>query len=159
MLNKLKSMFSKSAPAAPSQKPVPPFEVLVPEERPPAEQPQMAAKVLSCIFGAIDDVTTLSFEGRSATSSNAELRQFLTLIGGAKKIDTLVTHCKSIMFQSDEQGALGSLCCTDRSEKLHCFTVFQFSPPPNLKWEIRRKVLVAQQGAQADGPGSGGSAT
>ena len=151
MLAKLRALLAGPAAAPSSPKPPPPFEVLVPEERPPPEQPQMAAKVLSCLFAAAEDVTTLELERRSAASSNAALREFLTLVAGAKKIETFVAHCKSIMFQSDDPAALGALCCIDRAEKLHKFTVYQVSPLPKLKWEIRRRVLEAQQAVPADG--------
>jgi hypothetical protein len=136
MLNKLKGLFGK---ASPEQKAVAPFEVLVPEGRHFAEEPKIAARVMSFLFSAPNDINTIEFQGRLALSNNNELRQFLNLIAGAKRQDILVAQCKSIMFASKLPGALGSFCCTYQ-DQLHEFTFFEAASPPNLKWEVRRVV-------------------
>jgi len=158
VLNKLKGLFSTSKGSAAPAKAPPQFEVLIPQERPPQEEPKMAARMLSFLFLAPEDITTFEFQGRGVACSNSGLKEFLTLVAGAKQLEKFMAHCTSMMFQSETPGALGRLCCMDAASRLHEFTVFQVAPPPSVSWKIRRQILVAQQGAQADGPASGGPA-
>lgn len=158
MLNKLKELFSASKGTPAPVKSASPFEVLIPEERPPSEEPKMAARMLSFLFAAQEDITTFAFQGRSVACSNSALKEFLLLVAGGKQLEKFMAHCSSIMFQSNTPGALGRLCCIDTASRLHEFIVFQVAPPPDVSWKIRRQILVAQQGAQADSPASGGPA-
>lgn len=150
MLDKLKRMFSASKDERAGAKLSPQFEVLIPEERQLSEEPKMAARMLSFLFAAPEDITTFEFRGRSVACSNSGLKEFLTLVAGAKQLDKFMSRCNSMMFRSPVPGALGRLCCVDHASRLHEFTVFQVAPPPGVSWKIRREVLVAQQSAAAD---------
>ena len=149
MLSKLKGLFSSAKDEATPERSPPQFEILFPDERPPSEEPKMAARMLSFLFLAPEHITTFEIQGRSVACSNSSLKEFLTLVAGAKQVDKFMAHCNSLMFQSPVPGALGRLCCIDHASRLHEFTVFQVVPLPRVSWKIRRQV-IAQQSVQPD---------
>lgn len=153
MLNKLKSIFAKTAaPEVPTPpppyRPSTPLEILTPEGCQLLEPPKFAGKFISYLVASQSDVNTISIEKKTGHlhSTDQDLLQFLTLVAGANQLDTLLSQCKSVMFPSSTEGALGFLGCIQQPHS-HVFTVFEKSPSPNLSWELRRLTRMAHDGS------------
>lgn len=140
MLDKLKSLFAKSAPGG---EPTPPaLEILVPEEMRLIDAPRLAATALSFLVASPCTTNTIELDsGRAlARSSDTELREFLELLVGAGQFSTLIAQCRSIMYAPNHEGSIGSLGCLQQG-RLHTFEIFELAPLPDIKWEIRRATL------------------
>lgn len=116
-----------------------PLEILVPQGAELAAAPSLAGKVMSYFVASSADINTLEYSadaGRFEASDEA-LKQFLTLVAGAKQSDNLLSQCASVFYEPRIAGSVGDLACIQQST-LYCFAVFEMSPYPTLKWEIHR---------------------
>lgn len=129
----------QAAPAAPNA----PLEILVPDGAQPHEQPKLAGRTMSFLVAAAEDVNTIEYSEGRAVSNNSDLRQFLTVVAGAKRMDELIAHCTAVMYLPKMEGALGELACI-QGGNLYSFSVYQRSANPNFKWEIHRRVRSVQ---------------
>lgn len=139
MLEKLKNLFAKSSPRTePTPSPAP-LEILVPHGVHLTDAPRVAGALLSFLVACPYTTNTIELdcEGSRAHSSDTKLREFLALLVGAGQFNTLIAQCRSIMYPPNQEGSIGSLGCLQQGE-LHTFEIFELSPLPDLKWEIRR---------------------
>jgi len=146
MLGKIKNLFAKSTPAPSTPAPPSsPLEVLVPDGARLAEPPSIAGKTLSFLVASPLGTNTIEFDakGPRAHSSDEGLRKFLSLIIGAGQFTALVSQCRAIMYPPREEGSIGSIGCLQQG-LLYSFDVFEHSPLPDIRWEIRRATRAVQ---------------
>jgi hypothetical protein len=129
-----------------SRPPSGPLEILVPDDPAPAEPPRFAGKLISFLVAATADVNTIEFDGqgRSARTSDGRLQQFLNQLAEYGELGRLISHCRSIMYRAEEEGALGWLGAV-QEEWAYTFVVYERAALPNPTWEIRRSVRRVQQ--------------
>lgn len=153
MFDKLKTIFGKPSQSHSPQRPNTPLEILMPEDRPPPEPPKIAGKILSFLVASPNDINTIEIQKQNGHvhSTDKDLKQFLALVAGAKQLDSLVSHCESIMFKLRQEGSLGTMACIQQGQ-LYSFIVFERLSPPTMSWEIHRSIRMAQQGAPGDAP-------
>jgi hypothetical protein len=143
VLSKLTSLFKKTEPesSTPPSRPVPntPLEILVPEEAQLSEPPKFAGKFMSYLVAASEGAVTMVIESDSGHvhSSNEELKKFLEFVAGAKQIDTMLMHCKAVMYQPSDDKSIGKMGCMQQSI-LYSFSVIEHAPLPKLRWEFLR---------------------
>jgi hypothetical protein len=129
--------------------PVPntPLEILIPDGVVLSEPPKFAGKFISYLVAASSDSVRIEIEleMRRIYSTEIELKNFIELVAGAGQVETLVSHCKAVMYGATESGSLGNMACIQQG-KLYSFSVFEKSSLPRLRWEFRRHVkeIVAQ---------------
>ena len=123
--------------------PVPntPLEILIPDGAMLSEPPKFAGKFISYLVASGTELVKIEIELENShvNSSEVELKSFLELVMGAGQVETLLSHCKAVMYKPTENGSLGNLACIQQG-KLFSFSVFEQSPLPRLRWEFRRSV-------------------
>jgi hypothetical protein len=117
-----------------------PFEILLPEAL-AATQPDLriASTFLDLARRSSEAIQSVDVTGvkHLVLSNNPELRDFLTMVNGARQMDALVFQAKSMLFPSTYPGALGQLSCLIEGD-LVSFAIVETSPGPRLRWEIHR---------------------
>ena len=118
---------------------MPDFEVLVPTGRPLTPPPTLGAHFLSLLLSASEAKITVEFDARNnvVLGNNAQVKEFLNMLRGARQFEAFVAQCRVLMFSSEESGTIGRLACQSAG-RIRGFLVRELQAAPSLKWEISR---------------------
>ena len=118
-----------------------PFEILLPESLVQSGVPDLrvASKFLSLLATSGLQTQTLEvFPGMPLVNSQSpHIKQFLTVVNGARQLDSFLAQLHAMLFPGRTSGSKGSLCCLVDG----IFTEFEISVRGKntpINWQITR---------------------
>lgn len=116
-----------------------PFEILLPEELTGTGTPDLriGSKVLDLLRSSTSEVQTLEVfeEMRLVNSNNAQLKQFVSLLNGAKQLSVLKSQIGIMAFAPVLPNSIGILCCLV-SGVLHKFHIYDLGGKASLNYKF-----------------------
>jgi hypothetical protein len=118
-----------------------PLEILLPEELVATGTPDLriASKFLSLLVESkLPSQHLEAFDGLPVVNSQYQpIKQFITTVNGAKQLNSLIAQVKVMLFHSNVEGAMGSLCCLVNGVFTE-FVISQRAQNAAVNWEITR---------------------
>lgn len=117
-----------------------PFEILLPEHLANVQVDlRMASKFLDLLRNSDEKVQSIEVTGvkHLVLSNNAPVRDFMTMVNGAKQFHVFMEQLKKMLFQPRDPNDLGQLCCLVEGKMVE-FSVRIVRPEPKLRLEFTR---------------------
>ncbi|HFQ5328600.1 TPA: hypothetical protein ACGUOR_004614, partial [Vibrio vulnificus] len=123
--------------------PIAPFEILLPDELTKMEIPDLriGSKVLDLLRSNPAEIQTLEVfnDMPVVNSNNAQLKDFVNVVNGAKQTLALNSQIKLMLFPPRIEGSIGVLCCLVNGT-LHEFHVHNRGGGATINYQFIQQV-------------------